>query len=138
MRTGFSLAIVVTKKGTIPYAVASVRYFLEQCGHSHLVLRGDGENALQSFLRASKEAVSGTIKVDIQATPPGSHASIGGAEKFHDTLASQVRTLIHRVESKSGVVIAPTATLFPWAIRHANYQMTRFHLRTQWCVISYI
>ncbi len=105
MKTGFSLAIVVKKKGPIGYAVASVRYFLEQLGHSHLVLRGDGENALQSLLRASKEAVAATIQVDIQATPPGSHESIGGAEKFHDTLASQVRTLIHRVESKSGVVI---------------------------------
>ncbi len=41
MKTGFSLAIVFKKKGPIGYAVASVGYFLEQLGHSHLVLRGD-------------------------------------------------------------------------------------------------
>ena len=132
MKTGFSLAIVVQKKGPIGYAVASVRYFLEQLGHSHLVLRGDGENALQSLLRASKEAVAATIKVDIQATQPGSHASIGGAEKFHDTLASQVRTLIHRVETRSGIVIAPSSTIFPWVIWHANFLLSRFEVGRIW------
>ncbi len=103
---------------------------MEQLGHSHMILREDGENAVQSLLRAAKESVAATIKVDIQASPPGSHASVGEAEKFHDTLAGQVRTILHRVESKSGFVIAPPATMFPWAIRHACYLLSRFHLRT--------
>ena len=79
--TGYPFASVVLRKGVWDYIVLTGGNFLINLRRTVLTLRGDGEFSLQSLLRAlaAKVRASG-VSIKIEASPKGSHQSIGGAE----------------------------------------------------------
>ena len=103
-RTAMPMASIVVRKGPWPYAIAVFGAFVAQCARDNLViLRGDGEAALQVLLRevgAKLQHLGKTVKVE--STPVGSHQSIGGAERCHQSLGNISRTLLHVIKEKDG------------------------------------
>ena len=104
-KTGMPMSCVVEQKGDLPYVVAAAAQFLGRLRRWEYKLRGDGEFSLQALLKviAAGANVKG-LRTEVQATVgAGSHQSIGGAEKMHDTIASFVRTLCEFLLNKTGV-----------------------------------
>jgi hypothetical protein len=56
--TGLVLACVVERKGVWAYALAMGTAFLRMLGYDSYVLLGDGESALQAYLRALCDTVT--------------------------------------------------------------------------------
>ena len=130
--TGLAFASVVEKKGAWDFAVAAASAWALRLERHVLILRGDGEPALQSLLAEVARSLRHHGRaVEVQATPRASHQSIGAAEKMHDTLAGYVRTLAAAVQTKTGTAVVPKSRLFPWLLRHAATIVSRYHVRRE-------
>ena len=67
-------------------------------------LRGDGEYALQAFLRAVRERLEAQgLHVVVTATAPDAHQGIAEVEKAHDILAGFVRTICTGIRFNTGL-----------------------------------
>mgnify|MGYP000220177039 CR=1 FL=1 len=89
--SGYGLARVVSCKGAGDASV--VPFFLTWLAEVGLMgslrLRGDSEPSLQALLRAVASKRQGMTVVE--STPVGSSSSLGGAERFADTICVQRR-----------------------------------------------
>ena len=131
-KTSMPATTIVQKKGIWAYAVALVVNYVLKLGRQSYVLRGDGEFALQAFLRAVAEQLGLHGKVvKIELTQNDSHQSIGGAEKCHDVIAGFVGTLANVVKHHTGVDIRPSNRLFAWLLRHACFIVARYPIRRE-------
>jgi hypothetical protein len=129
LNTGYAMAQQVSKKGADAHTIANMRLFLEELGYAEVVLRGDSENALQSLLRSVKESMTNVVKCEVQGTVTGGHQSIGAAERYHQTLAGQVRLHCAEVFQEAGFEIVPGAPLFAWVVRHSCWMLNRYGRR---------
>jgi hypothetical protein len=132
-KTGMPMSCVVEQKGNLPYVVSARAQFLGRLRRLEYILRGDGEFSLQALLKAiaagaNEKGIRTTVQAPIEA---GSHQSIGGAEKMHDTIASFVRTLGEFERNKTGVEINPKHKLFAWLLMHATYIVGHWHQRRE-------
>ena len=82
-----------------------------------VVLRGDGEPALQALLKAVAAKRQGPAPAEV--SPPGDHAANGAAEQGVRLAQGYARTLLAGLALQHGVDDLPaTSVLVPWAIRH--------------------
>ncbi|MDP6295254.1 MAG: hypothetical protein QF618_04505, partial [SAR324 cluster bacterium] len=90
-----------------------------------VVLRGDGEPALQALLKAVAARRKGPTSVEV--SPPGDHAANGAAEQGVRLAQGYARTLLAGLAVLLGVDDLPAnSVLVPWAVRHGGWLYTRF------------
>ena len=132
-KTGMPEATVVERKGPWPYAIALAASFINVCSReTELVIRGDGEHALQQLIRhVAEKLVRGGKTVKVESTAVASHQSIGGAERCHESIGNIVRVLVSYVQHHSGYNILPKTRLFPWVIRHSAYLLGHHYKRRE-------
>ena len=90
-----------------------------------MVLRGDGEPALQALLKAVAAQRKGPSPVEV--SPPGDHAANGAAEQGVRLAQGYARTLLAGLALQLEVGDLPAnSVLVPWAVRHGGWLYTRF------------
>ena len=95
--------------------------------HSHLeqhVLQSDQEDLLITILKATALAFGGNMQV--RQKPAYSSQSQGSVERYHATLAAQIRALRAQVEKNYNVIIGARHPITPWIVRHAAYLLNRY------------
>ena len=111
-----------------PFALRTcVRTIDEEWGLAgeRVVLRGDGEPALQALLKAVAARRQGPSPVEV--SPPGDHAANGAAEQGVRLAQGYARTLLAGLAIQQGVDDLPAnSMLVPWAVRHGGWLYTRF------------
>jgi hypothetical protein len=126
--TGLVLACVVERKGVWAYALAMCTAFLRLLGYDSYVLLGDGEPALQSFLRALCDTVK-WAKCVVKKTSPGNHQGIGAVEHRHKQLGSELRVIAKQLSDRGNIDMIPGSFLHVWAVRHSQFLLSHVHLR---------
>ena len=96
-----------------------------------VTIRGDNEASLQALIRAVAERCGQHgVKVFTEGTKGiDSQQSLGAAERMHDTIAGQVRTMVGVLKERIGIDIIPGSRLFAWLVRHAIYIVAHFRVR---------
>ena len=118
-----SVATVVTQKGATRHAVYELRQFLYQAGRAYGVLQTDQEPAVLDLARALLKEIPG---LSMRASPTYNSQSLGAAERYHQSLHAQARTLRLHVHNKYGTVLLSTHAVFPWLIRRASWLLSRY------------
>ena len=99
---------------------------LGRIGVQKFTLRADSEPAIMEVARKAAEKLNnGTI---IEQTARASHASLGGVERYHQTLHAQIRTLRGQLAKNVGAEVFIDSALFMWLARHAASGLNRFQL----------
>ena len=104
--------------------------FLQEAGlGGDIRLRNDSEPAVANVCEqvAKLRGSAGTI---VEETVKDSHSSLGGAERFAQALAGQVRCLRFSFQKRWGRDVAVKDPLFPWMICHATWLLNRFQVHT--------
>ena len=124
MSTGMVFARVVPHKGRCPYAIKSLAADVGALGYSQLVLKSDGEPAVQAL----KEAVKAERpeKIVLESSPVGESQSNGGAECAIQLVQGQFRAMKDSLEARIGTRIAEDSPVVPWLIMHAARTMNRY------------
>ena len=93
-----------------------------------VVLRGDGEPALQALLREVGAQRRG--ESPLKVSPPGDHEANGAAEQGVRLAQGAARTLLATLAQELGVDdISESSPLIPYAVRHGAWLYSRFHVR---------
>eukprot|EP00971_Amphidinium_carterae_P191302 3796024-Amphidinium_carterae.1 len=124
LTSGWSAATVVPSKGAVAFAVRWLVTYLQGMGHQAYRLHCDAETSIHALAEAAaKEFGQGTLVV---GAPTGSHASIGGVERYHQELHAACRAMKHELERKLHRKLPLTAPLYAWMVRHAGWCLPRF------------
>ena len=93
-------------------------------GYKRLVLKSDGEPAVQAL----KEAVKAERHEEIvlESSPVGESQSNGGAECAVQLVQGQFRAMKDSLEARIGTRIAEDSPVVPWLIMHAARTMNRY------------
>ena len=124
MSTGMVFARVVPHKGRCAYAVKSLAADIGALGYRQLVLKSDGEPAVQAL----KEAVRAerSEKIVLESSPVGESKSNGGAECAIQQVQGQFRAMKDSLETRIGTRIAEDSPVVPWLVLHAARTMNRY------------
>ena len=122
------------KGGSDQWLVKRVIRDIENTGHTAVTLKGDGEPAMQDFLRAVKEQRNQPANIE---EPPGNDPQSNGvAEKSVQDAMGQVRTLKLGLEYRLGHAIDDNHAIVEWMIEHAGWLITHLRVgadgRTAW------
>ena len=131
MASGMGAAIAIQTKGPKDeYAVAAMCSFLKELGHTRMDLRSDNEPAILAFVEAVKLKTAQYEEIETIFTTSGprhSHQSVGGAERFVQTVRGLMRTFVVQLEEKTGMKVKPDSPILPWALRHAAWVHNRYN-----------
>ena len=123
--------MLFTKALADPFALKScVRLLDVEWGLAgeRIVLRGDGEPALQALLRELGAKRKGPAAVEV--SPPGDHQANGAAEQGVRLAQGYARTLLAAVAQAVGLEDVPESSpLIPYAVRHGAWLYTRYVVR---------
>ena len=95
-------------------------------GDINLLIRTDQEPALKQIARtwqSSRAAMK--LKSSIQLVAVGQHQGLL-SERYIQTVRRQTLCLMHELEARTGVTVAPGSILCTWALRHAGWLLNRF------------
>jgi len=123
IQTGLAMASVVTQKGANRHAVYELRQFLFEVGRTHGIIQTDQEPAVLDLARSVAKELPGLA---VRASPKYHSQSLGSAERFHQTLHAQVRTLKIQLETSYVTTLSVTQDIFPWLVRHAAWLISRY------------
>ena len=127
-KTGCAFASVVAK-GNNAHAVNVVVEALRFTGRLKVILHTDGEPSIRALADAA--AKQWNKEAQIQTAPRDSHASNGAVERCILEVSRQVRTVVHALESRyPGFKVKTTSLVYPWAVRHAAWLLTRFLIKS--------
>eukprot|EP00435_Cladocopium_sp_Y103_P039764 s3333_g10.t1 len=127
-RTGCVFASVVAK-GANPHAINVVVEALRFTGRQKVLLHTDGEPSIRSLADAA--AKQWNKEAQIQVAPRDSHASNGAVERAILEVSRQVRTVVNALEMRyPDFKVKPNSLIYPWAVRHAAWLLTRFLVKT--------
>eukprot|EP00972_Heterocapsa_arctica_P064028 9447865-Heterocapsa_arctica.AAC.1 len=127
-RKGYGFAMKVGCKGpTDRNAVSSVLLWLTELGlqKGPIRLRTDSEASIRA-VAASVAASRDQGDTILEVSPVHSSSSLGAVERWSQTLAGLVRTLLLDLGRRLGMKIRSRDALFPWAVRHAAYVHNRY------------
>ena len=125
VQTGMGMAVYVhDKTQQLQYLQTCLQSFLWDCGRNtailnSTVLQSDQEDLLITILKATALAFGGNMQV--RQKQAYSSQSQGSVERYHATLAAQIRTLRAQVEKNYNVIIGARHPITPWIVRHAAY-----------------
>ena len=130
--TGAMHAIPTPQKGGkyLNFLCTEMCRFVLWLGHETIGLKCDNEPAI----RALRSAVAKTlrclgVKVVIEATPPESHQSNGGAEVTVQVIRSQANLLVQQIERGCGIAEGTMTChhpLYEWALLHSAWLHNRY------------
>ena len=116
------------------YTIYSVVAWIQELGHTKMVLQTDGEPALHSLIGAVAAelfTIDGPSQVSVRQSPAGSHQSNGTAERTVQTLRKMARIYIRHLElNVPGLIVGVDSPWWGWAVRHASWVYNRFHKRS--------
>ena len=118
----------VVKKGVEQFAVECVLAFLDLWGVTEVLLKSDGEAAIQALVAEVKRRRSHPTLVEVP--PKYSHQSNGLVENAVRRVESLVRTYVDVVEASLKVKVGAKSLVLPWVVRHAGFVLTRYALKT--------
>jgi hypothetical protein len=144
--TGYAYAAVAKAKGVFrdQMLVKDIQVWLEEAGlHGRVRLRSDGEPSVVAVLRAVAAArgrgpdgrTMTLVDNDdepltkIEQTPNKSSASLGGAERFAETLGGLLRTHREDLRERYGVAVKADSLAFEWLVSYVTYLYNRFQVR---------
>ena len=110
IQTGMSMATVVTQKGITRHALYELRQFIYESGRTYGIIQADQEPAMLDMARALLKEIPG---LSMRASPAYRSQSLGTAERYHQSLHAQARTLRLHVHGKYNAVLLSTHTVFP-------------------------
>ena len=122
------MATVVTQKGITRHALYELRQFVYETGRTYGVVQTDQEPAILDLARALVKEVPG---LSMRASPAYHSQSLGTAERFHQSLHAQARTLRLHVHDRCNAVLLSTHSVFPWMIRHAPWLLSRYLVHSE-------
>ena len=125
-----SAATVVLKKGGDAFAIRWVMRRLQQWGLHEVRLRTDAENSIIALAKSVQQEHKHTILLEQAAVQ--SHQSMGHVERAHRIIQEQVRVNRLEMEQHLGGKLRLTIGLGSWLVRHAVWQLNRFHVNVDW------
>ena len=125
---GLGIVCQVWSKGeTDQYAVKTLEKFLLKNGLAgNCLLKHDPESAVRVVCEAVAKKMTG---VRVEQTPVDSHQSLGGAERFHQSVQGTTRTLKLAAEENYGVKMSLDHKLTSWMLRHSGWLAGRYQKR---------
>ena len=115
-----------TKSSSDPYVIQTLlRFFTESGTKATFRLRSDSEQAIVGLAQqvALKRPQEATI---LETTAVASSSSLGGAERYAQALAGQVRCLRLVVRQTWRREVSAASPYFPWMVLHAGWLLNRF------------
>ena len=109
VQTGMGMAVYVhDKTQQLQYLERCLQNFLWNCGRNtailnNTILQSDQEDLLITILQATALAFGGNVQV--RQRPAYSSQSQGSVERYHPTLAAQIRALRAQVEKSYNITI---------------------------------
>ena len=103
-------------------AVLELVRFVRETGRTDCMMQSDGEPALVTVV----EEAAKRLGVSVRRSPVESSQSQGSVERWHQTLAGQVRTLRSRLVENSGMQLKYDIPLSVWLMKHACLTLNRF------------
>ena len=100
-----------------------LRPFVYETGRTYGIIQTDQEPAILDLARALLKEIPG---LSMRASLAYHSQSLGTAERYHQTLHAQARTLRLRVNDRYNTVLLSTHPVFPWVIRHASRLLNRY------------
>jgi hypothetical protein len=125
-QSGTGFAVVVETKGAADvWAVQQLQGWLLQVGIAGpLIVKSDSEPAARAVAQALARA-RGAVSTIVQTTPPtASHDSLGGVERFIQTLHGLVRTQLLVIGKLWELKVSSNSVWHGWAVRHAVWFTT--------------
>jgi hypothetical protein len=123
--SGSMFATMCSSKGkSDKYALGAARNWVRSLGLTSGTLAGDGEPALQDFLKEVARGVE--IPLQVRTSPVADPQSNGAAENAVGCLKRQVRVLCAQLDVSYELRLGPRHWLFAWAVRHAAWCISRF------------
>ena len=108
------------------WVVEKVLEDLDALGHVEVILKGDGEPALQQVLREVKrKRIQPTL---IQAPPAYDPQSNGVAEHAVQEYIGHLRTIKLALERRTGEKLPTNSPMMQWASEHAPFLISRYQL----------
>ena len=134
VQTGMGMAVYVhDKTQQMQYMQKCLQNFLWDCGRNtgilnSTVLQSDQEDLLITILKATALAFGGNMQV--RQKPAYSSQSQGSVERYHATLAAQIRTLRAQIEKNYNTTVGARHPITPWIVRHAAYLLNRYAMHS--------
>ena len=124
------LACVLDGKGLDELAINRVAAFIRECGLTKFVWKSDQERALRALMeeaikRSGRSGSTDPVVAVPEASPVGSSASNGRAERTVQALEDQLRTLKAAFESHIGVQLPCTHPVIRWLVHHCADVMNK-------------
>ncbi len=128
-RTGMYGAHAVPFKGAgTDWIAQQVARDIVKCGyHGRVVLRADGEPALQDLLNAVAR-VRGDLPTVLETSPPGESQSNGYIERAVRSLEDMIRTHKLDLEARMGEKVEVTGNIMAWLIEHSADILNKFQV----------
>ena len=130
VETGMAMAAMVQdRQQQTKYLQQCLQNFLMECGRvqaalSSTILQSDRDDFLISLLRTVATTLGGQMSVR-QSLAYSSQIQ-GAVERFHRTLAGQIRTLRTQLNNQYNTMIGTNHPIMPWILRHAAYLLNRY------------
>ena len=138
-RAGYAFASAVRAKGTGDVAVVDdILAWLREAGLTNYVcFRSDGEPAIRAVVEAvaTRRGPKELTKIEypnlmrIETTPVKSSSSLGGAERYAQTLGGMIRTLRMSLTERLNIDLNATSLAFNLLVIHANFLYNRYQVR---------
>ena len=125
--SGMTAAMALPNKECSEFTTAWVVDFLQRLGLDRVTLRTDGEPSTTRLARAVAAVRPGGTR--LEEAPKHSSASICCVERAHRTVQGQTRTLVSHAEVLHGLAFPHTHPVWVWAVRHAAWLYSRFHVK---------
>ena len=126
--TGMIESVALPNKKLSPFATQSVTNFIKGLFVHRSKLHSDGEPAIRALVDSIEGALPDRL-IPSQA-PTYSSSSNAHAEEAISRVQAQFRVLRVALEAMHGVKIDPRHPLWPWAIKHAGWLVSRFQRRS--------
>ncbi|CAK0878028.1 unnamed protein product [Prorocentrum cordatum] len=121
-------SITVVHRGSSEYVNSAVEFYVYVWGSEDIMLKGDQEASLQAVIMAVKNRRE--YSTQVEKSPKGSHQSNGTIENAVERVEPLLRTLHTELEFNLKVKIGPKSLIMPWLVRHVEFLLTRFAIKT--------
>ena len=113
--------------GASDYIGSAVADFAQSLFVGRFRLRCDNEPVVLAVAEKVKEKFPESVL--LETTPHHSSASTGLAERAVRAIGEQVRTLRYDAQDRYKTLITPSSPVWPWLVRHAGFNITRYSHR---------
>ena len=132
--TGMCMAALIQDRTQhFEYLVNCMQAFLMETGRAqatlaNTTLQSDNEQFITNLLKTTALKMGGHMFV--RQSPAYSSQSQGSIERFHRTLAGQIRTIRSQLQDNYDRTIKGQQPIMPWMVRHAAYLLNRYHVHS--------